>query len=129
MDLVSFHEKGLTMKCLLCDDPAVAIFDMPRGCACRAETRQALCSHHAFKATPRAGMILTEDLTEGMEFTDIWLHSRVFPPLSEKEVQVLGVIEKLSQPPPPSRKQQVPPRYHPPRWGYGATSDSDLDAD
>ena len=84
------------MKCLLCDDPAVAIFDMPEGCACRAETRQALCTHHAFKATPRGGMILTDDLTEGMEFTDIWLHSRTFPPLSVNETLVLAAIEKLS---------------------------------
>ena len=97
MGLVPYRGKGLTMLCLLCDSPAVAIFDMPWGSACSAETKQALCYHHAFKAMPRAGMILTDDLTEGMEFTDIWLHSRTFPPLSENERLVLAAIAKLSK--------------------------------
>ena len=66
------------MKCLLCDDLAVAVFDMPEGCACRPDKVQPLCAQHAFKATPAAGMMLIKDLTEGERFTDHWLNGRVW---------------------------------------------------
>ena len=62
------------MKCQRCDDEAVAVFEFPEGCACSPETSQPLCAHHAFKATPRGGMILTEDLTVGQEFTRVWVN-------------------------------------------------------
>lgn len=75
------------MRCLLCDDKAVAVFDMPDGCACSPEKTQALCSHHAFKATPQAGMMLIQDLTEGERFTDMWLNGRVWRKIEEDGVE------------------------------------------
>ena len=62
------------MKCQRCDDEAVAVFEFPEGCACSPEQVQALCAHHAFKATPRGGMLLSNDLTAGQEFTRAWLN-------------------------------------------------------
>jgi len=89
------------MKCLLCDSPAVAIFDMPEGCACRPEKTQALCSHHAFKTTPQAGMMLIKDLTEDEKFTDVWVHGRVFDEtdrvaMTVNELHVLAAIAELT---------------------------------
>ena len=100
--LVSCSRKGLTMKCLLCDSPAVAIFDMPGGCVCWPDKTQALCSHHAFKATPQAGMMLIKDMTEEEKFTDVWVHGRVFDEtdrveLTVNELHVLAAIEELSR--------------------------------
>ena len=127
MDLVPYRGKGLTVKCHFCESPAVAIFYMPEGCVCSLEQTQALCSHHAFKASPRAEMVLIEDLTEGEEFTDIWLHGRVFNEtdrveLTVNELHVLAAIEELSRGVPP-------PRHREPEISGLASSDSDFNAD
>lgn len=65
------------MKCRRCDDEAVAVFEFPEGCACSPEQVQALCAQHAFKATPRSGMVLSNDLTVGQEFTRAWISSQL----------------------------------------------------
>jgi hypothetical protein len=51
-------------KCCLCDDEAVAIYDMPRGCVARPGlTVQPLCAHHERKMTPIGGRVeLLKDL-------------------------------------------------------------------
>jgi hypothetical protein len=61
-------------KCRFCDDEAVAVFDMPRGCVCYPEDRQqSLCMQHIVKANTIGGMELKHDLTVGGEFTNYWL--------------------------------------------------------
>ena len=60
------------MKCHLCESAAVAVFNFPAGCACSDDEIQPLCAQHAFKATPRGGMLLIEDLTIDEEFTLAW---------------------------------------------------------
>jgi hypothetical protein len=93
------------MKCQLCDDKAVAIFDMPEGCACSPEKTQALCTHHALKASPQAGMMLIKDLTEGERFTDLWVNARVFPEpelpatvqFTANELRVLSVLDAVQR--------------------------------
>lgn len=114
------------MKCLLCDDKAVAVFDMPEGCVCSPEKTQALCSHHAFKATPQAGMMLVKDLTENEKFTDVWVHSRTFTEeivteelpdtvvLTANELRVLTVLDAVQ------RRREI---------AGTASSDSDFAAD
>jgi hypothetical protein len=74
--LIDKSHGDVLMKCFLCDSEAVAVFEFPEGCICRDEQVQPLCAQHAFKATPRRGMLLIEDLTEGAEFTQAWLGHR-----------------------------------------------------
>ena len=60
-------------RCRFCDDPPVAIFDLPGGCTVYPDDReQALCMHHANKANDRAGMSILIDLTVGQAFTRWW---------------------------------------------------------
>jgi hypothetical protein len=52
--------------CCLCDDEAVAIYYMPKGCIARPGlTVQPLCAQHENKAQPCAGMELLKDLRVG----------------------------------------------------------------
>ena len=60
-------------RCHLCDDLAVAVFDLPGGCACSKYRVQALCMQHVVKANDRAGMSLKVDLTVGQAFTRWWV--------------------------------------------------------
>lgn len=62
------------MKCHLCDDKAVCIFEFSRGCYCDNATYQPLCLHHSFKSGPAKDgtMCLIKDLTEDKEFTKLW---------------------------------------------------------
>ena len=60
-------------RCRFCDDLAVAVFDLPRGCACFPDDRvQALCMQHIVKANDLAGMSLKTDLTVDGAFTRWW---------------------------------------------------------
>ena len=60
-------------RCRFCDDLAVAVFDLPRGCACFPDDRvQALCMQHIVKANDLAGMSLKVDLTVDGAFTRWW---------------------------------------------------------
>lgn len=62
-----------TTQCRFGDGPAVGIFDLPGGCAVYpADRQQALCPHHAFKASPGAGIYLVEDLTVDGAFGRVW---------------------------------------------------------
>jgi len=57
--------------CRFCDSPAVAVFAMPRGCWCHPDDRrQSLCLHHAIKATPLGGMVLTSILIQEGDWRD-----------------------------------------------------------
>jgi hypothetical protein len=62
------------MKCHLCDDEAVAVFEFSHGCLCSSDRIQPLCLHHARKSAPTEGgtMLLIEDLTVDGEFTRYW---------------------------------------------------------
>lgn len=65
------------MTCRFCSDGAVAVFTLSDGCICYPDDReQALCWHHAMRATPLGGMELRQDLTVGAEFTK-WLESQL----------------------------------------------------
>jgi hypothetical protein len=56
-------------KCRQCDDAAVARFGLSRGCVVYPnDRRQALCAHHAFRATPLGSLDLIEDFTVNGEF-------------------------------------------------------------
>jgi hypothetical protein len=58
--------------CRFCGTPAVAVFDLDRGCFCHPEDReQALCMQHVVKASPLGEMLLQRDLTDGT-FTKWW---------------------------------------------------------
>lgn len=60
-------------RCLLCGDPAVAVFMLSDGCVCMPSwSLQPLCSQHSLRASPIGEMDLVEDLTEGHEFTALW---------------------------------------------------------
>ncbi len=67
------------MTCLFCESAAVAVFNLPEGCACSAVQIQPLCPQHAFKSSPRRGMCLIEDLTVDSEFTLAWTSLRPTP--------------------------------------------------
>lgn len=59
--------------CRFCASEAVAIFDIPEGCACYPDDRvQTLCMQHVVGATPIGAMTLKEDLTKDKEFTKWW---------------------------------------------------------
>jgi hypothetical protein len=62
------------MKCSLCDDNAIAVYSLPKGCIAYPELKiQALCAQHIVKAQPRSGMVLLEDLTlEKLVLRKIW---------------------------------------------------------
>lgn len=62
------------MNCNLCDDPAIAVFYMDRGCLCNDRKLQALCLHHAHKSKSASGgcMELVVDLTINGQFTNHW---------------------------------------------------------
>ena len=67
------------MTCLFCESAAVAVFNLPEGCACSEVQIQPLCPQHAFKSSPRRGMCLIEDLTVDSEFTLAWTSLRPAP--------------------------------------------------
>jgi hypothetical protein len=53
-------------KCCLCDNEAVAIYYMSRGCVARPDsTIQPLCPQHENKMTPLGGAELLKDLRVG----------------------------------------------------------------
>lgn len=55
--------KSEVIACLLCGDPAIAIFHMAGGCYCYPEvTIQPLCPQHIIQAHPLRGMTLLNDL-------------------------------------------------------------------
>lgn len=55
---------GDAMKCLFCNDPAVAIYHLDEGCYCHPDIqKQALCLQHIKQAHPLGNMVLIEDLT------------------------------------------------------------------
>ena len=67
------------MTCFFCESAAVAVFNLPEGCACSEVQIQPLCPQHAFKSSPRRGMCLIEDLTVDSEFTLAWTSLRPAP--------------------------------------------------
>jgi hypothetical protein len=63
----------LPTPCRFGDGPAVAVFDLDRGCACFPDDhRQALCVQHAIRSTPLGSMRLAQDLTAGGAFSAWW---------------------------------------------------------
>jgi hypothetical protein len=53
------------VPCVMCGDPAVALYRMEKGCVCRPDDReQALCQQHIVKATPLGSMELVRYLAE-----------------------------------------------------------------
>lgn len=60
------------MKCHMCDSAAVSVFEFSDGCFCSPDVIQALCTQHAFRATPIGDMRLIEDMTEDRAFTMVW---------------------------------------------------------
>jgi hypothetical protein len=54
------------LTCVLCGDPAAAVFAMDAGCVCLPTPGdQALCMHHAAKASPLGSMDLVKILEPG----------------------------------------------------------------
>jgi hypothetical protein len=61
------------LRCRLCDDEALAVFGLSRGCvAFPADRIQAMCLHHALRSTPLGSLELLADLTECEQFTEFW---------------------------------------------------------
>lgn len=61
------------MTCRFCTAEAVAVFDVPEGCACYPDDRQqALCMQHVVGESSIGGMILVDDLTMNGAFTKWW---------------------------------------------------------
>lgn len=59
--------------CRFGDGPAVGLFRLPGGCVVfPGDREQALCAHHALKATPLAGIMLVEDWTVDEAFARLW---------------------------------------------------------
>lgn len=49
------------IKCRFCEEQAVGVFILDKGCACYPNDKeQALCEQHISKATPIGNMILKE---------------------------------------------------------------------
>lgn len=70
----------MTPRCCQCGDPAVARFEMSRGCVVFPDDRsQYLCLHHIVRATPLGGMELVEDLTVDGAFRAWWEGGRPGP--------------------------------------------------
>lgn len=65
------------MKCLLCEDLAIAIWYFRKGCLCNASREQPLCLHHSVKSRPVGSGTkeLREDLSVDKEFTR-WYEKR-----------------------------------------------------
>lgn len=62
-----------TVRCCLCDSPAVATWHMPQGCVARPDlTTQPLCLHHSVRAAPLGGMTLALDHTVDGQFSRWW---------------------------------------------------------
>jgi hypothetical protein len=66
------------VPCRQCGDPAAAVFALPQGCVVYPDDReQALCVHHALRATPLGdeGMTLVRDLSLNGSFTAWWTNA------------------------------------------------------
>jgi hypothetical protein len=60
-------------SCRFGDGEAIARFSLPGGCIAFPEDReQALCLHHAMRATPLDGMYLVADFSADQAFTRFW---------------------------------------------------------
>jgi hypothetical protein len=65
------------VPCLFGDGPAVAVYELDRGCWCHPELRRmALCPQHSVQAHLLGTMELVEDLTVGQEWTKVWKGER-----------------------------------------------------
>lgn len=58
-------EASPDVRCLFCGDPAIGVYWLPEGCACRKDTMQALCDQHVGKCSPVGRMELIRDLRVG----------------------------------------------------------------